>query len=122
EDVARRRLQVTLKKHVRNSFIGRPKNAYITEEEFDYAARDTAILIELRDRQRIEVKQRKLDRVVDLENRACPATAWVELGGIKLDTSKWEQLVESLEPEYLKVLERLYHIHPYRKPLHVGLF
>src|SRR5919202_1072822 len=64
----------------------------LSEAQIEYAARDAAVLMPLRERLAEELEKEKLTAVSKIEFRAVAAIAEMELAGIKLDTIKWKEL------------------------------
>src|SRR5919205_3276802 len=64
----------------------------LSEAQIEYAARDAAVLMPLRERLAEELEKEKLIAVSKIEFRAVAAIAEMELAGIKLDTIKWKAL------------------------------
>src|SRR5215212_3662192 len=90
EAVAERYANVELDKSARlEDWSGK-----LSEAQIEYAARDAAILLPLRERLMEEIEEEKLDTVSEIEFRAVAAIAEMELAGIKLDVQKWKELEE----------------------------
>ncbi|MDQ3925585.1 MAG: bifunctional 3'-5' exonuclease/DNA polymerase, partial [Actinomycetota bacterium] len=68
----------------------------LSEAQIEYAARDAAILLPLRERLSEELKEEKLVRVSGIEFRAVAAIAEMELAGIKLDVARWKELEKTV--------------------------
>jgi DNA polymerase-1 len=64
----------------------------LSDAQIEYAARDAAVLLPLRDRLREELEGEKLVRVSEIEFRAVATIAEMELAGIKLDVVRWKEL------------------------------
>lgn len=98
-----------LDKTVRNQFTalnGLPFN----HKQIVYGAEDVEGLFEIREAQMKEVAKYSLEKVVELENRACLAIADIEFNGLKLDVYKWLELaanVESKIPDYERELDAM---------------
>ena len=68
----------------------------LSEAQIEYAARDAAVLLPLRERLAQELAEEELVRVCDIEFRAVAAIAEMELSGIKLDVAKWKELEKTV--------------------------
>jgi DNA polymerase I len=92
EAVAERYADVELDKSARlEDWSGK-----LSEAQIEYAARDAAVLLPLRERLAEEIEEEKLGRVSKIEFRAVAAIAEMELAGIKLDVQKWKELEETV--------------------------
>ena len=61
----------------------------LSAEQLEYAARDAAAVLRVADDQERELRDANLRRVAQLEGRATPAVAWLELSGVPIDTVAW---------------------------------
>ena len=68
----------------------------LSEAQIEYAARDAAVLLPLRERLAEDLAEEKLGMVSKIEFRAVAAIAEMELAGIKLDVQKWKKLEETV--------------------------
>ena len=68
----------------------------LSEAQIEYAARDAAVLLPLRERLSEELEEEKLVRVSGIEFRAVAAIAEMELAGIKLDVARWKELEKTV--------------------------
>lgn len=92
ESVAERFVDESLDKSARkNDWSGT-----LSEEQLEYAARDAAVLLPLRERLEEKLKEEKLNRVSQIEFGAVAAIAEMELAGIKLDVARWKQLEKTV--------------------------
>ena len=64
----------------------------LSEAQIEYAARDAAVLLPLRERLLEELEGEKLVRVSEIEFGAVASIAEMELAGIKLDVARWKEL------------------------------
>jgi DNA polymerase I len=64
----------------------------LSEAQIEYAARDAAVLLPLRERLREELEGEKLVRVSEIEFGAVATIAEMELAGIRLDVARWKEL------------------------------
>ena len=103
DDLARRFLGVELPKALQQAdWSGRLSPAMI-----EYAARDAAIVLPLRERLQAEIAGAKLERVSSLEFRALPAVAWLEHSGAPFDTEAWRALADAALLEKLRLADEL---------------
>jgi DNA polymerase-1 len=68
----------------------------LSEAQIEYAARDAAVLLPLRERLAGDLEEEKLSGVSRIEFRAVAAIAEMELAGIKLDVAKWKELEKTV--------------------------
>ena len=71
----------------------------LTKEQIEYAARDAAILLPLRERLIKEIRKGNLIQVCKLEFDCLWAVVNMELSGIKVDMEKWAKLQEKYKQE-----------------------
>src|ERR687886_678073 len=64
----------------------------LSEAQIEYAARDAAVLLPLRERLAEELEGEKLTRVSEIEFGAVASIAEMELAGIRLDVARWKDL------------------------------
>lgn len=79
-------LNVTLDKSVRGKIIYQG----ITEEVIVYGCNDVRYLEEIMNKQSIYVKEKELEKAVEVENNFVKVLAYIEYSGIKLDEAKWQ--------------------------------
>lgn len=77
----------------------------LSTTQIAYAARDAAVLLPLAEKLEAELVAANLEWVAEIEMRACPALAWMELAGVPLDAERWQERVIA-ELERAKELER----------------
>ena len=68
----------------------------LSEAQIEYAARDAAILLPLRERLAEELEEERLGTVSKIEFRAVAAIAEMELAGVKLDVERWKELEKTV--------------------------
>jgi DNA polymerase I len=103
ESLASYYLNLTLPKDEQKSnFTGSLRAAQI-----EYAAKDAAILLPLRERLIEEIKKDRLIEVCKLEFDCAVAVADMELTGIKLHKEKWQKLYDKHLQEQRELTERL---------------
>lgn len=79
----------------------------LSEEQLEYAARDAAILLPLRETLAGKIKEEKLTTVSKIEFGAVAALSEMELSGIKLDAVKWKELEHTIRQRRDAAAERL---------------
>jgi DNA polymerase-1 len=92
EAVAKRYADLELDKTAR----GEDWSGGLSETQIEYAARDAAVLLPLRESLQEELEEEKLIRVSEIEFRAVAAIAEMELKGIKLDVVRWKELEKTV--------------------------
>ncbi|MDQ3924750.1 MAG: bifunctional 3'-5' exonuclease/DNA polymerase [Actinomycetota bacterium] len=92
EAVAKRHADLELDKTAR----GEDWSGGLSETQIEYAARDAAVLLPLRESLQEELEEEKLIRVSEIEFRAVAAIAEMELKGIKLDVVRWKELEKTV--------------------------
>ena len=92
EAVAKRYADLELDKTAR----GEDWTGGLSETQIEYAARDAAVLLPLRDSLQEKLEEEKLVRVSEIEFRAVAAIAEMELKGIKLDVVRWKELEKTV--------------------------
>jgi DNA polymerase-1 len=92
ETVAERYAGIELDKSAR----GEDWSGELSEAQIEYAAKDAAVLLPLRERLKEALKEEGLDYVSGIEFRAVATIAEMELAGIKLDVAKWRELEKTV--------------------------
>lgn len=77
----------------------------LSPAQIAYAARDAAVLLPLAEKLEAELATAKLAWAAEIEMRACPALAWMELAGMPLDAERWQERIIA-ELERARELER----------------
>lgn len=72
-------------------------NPNLSSEQLEYAARDAAILLRLREVMKPKLKNARLVETAKLEFDCLGAIAQMELNGMLLDLSRWDSLRQELE-------------------------
>lgn len=94
KSVAVRRLGVAMDKEIREGFIDRPEGQVFTEEEIEYAGKDTLYLNAIRKQQLNELRQKGLERVADLEMKLIPVTAMMSHTGVAVRPDKLREMID----------------------------
>ena len=87
-DVAERYADIKLDKSAQREDWSRK----LSERQIEYAARDAAVLLPLREKLAENLKQEELLRVSRIEFAAVASIAEMELAGVKLDVARWKEL------------------------------
>jgi DNA polymerase-1 len=102
-DVARRELGVELEKEHQTSDWG----ADLTQEQLSYAARDTEVLLPLLETFEPRIEDAGLERAMEIEHRALPALTWMSNPGVPFDEKGWEERLQEIEAEKVRLAEKL---------------
>jgi DNA polymerase I len=86
--VVERTLGLTLSKELQKS----DWSGELSCEQLDYAARDAAVLLPLREKLQDEMTALDLERVAAIENRCLPAVVWMSMAGVGFDVAAWQRL------------------------------
>lgn len=79
----------------------------LSQSQIEYAARDAAILVPLREQMAERVKTDALDRVANLEFDCVVPIAEMELNGFYLDQSRWREQLEKVKVRQIKAADEL---------------
>jgi DNA polymerase-1 len=108
--LARRELGRTLDKQLQRS----DWSGELTPEQLAYAAADVAVLAPLYELLRKKITDAGMENVVEIENRALPAMAWLSQAGLQLDQAAWEAQARSAAQEAEALAVRLNEAAPPR--------
>ncbi len=103
DDLARRFLGLELPKTLQRAAWSGPLSLALLE----YAARDAAIVLPLRERLQAELAAAHLERVASLEFRALPGVVWLEHSGAPFDPEAWRALADAALLEKLRLADAL---------------
>ena len=103
EAVAERYLDETVDKTARRE----DWSGELSSRQLEYAARDAAILLPLRERLAAALEEERLEPISKIEFAAVSAIAEMELAGIKLDVARWRELERVVRERRDKAAERL---------------
>jgi len=106
KDVCKKYLNVELNKEVRNQFIGLSGEPY-RDDQIIYGAKDVEYLLGVRDSQLPLIKEYKLEKVIELENKSTLAFADIEYNGLNIDKDAWEVIAKHSEKEAIQMAENL---------------
>lgn len=79
----------------------------LTESQLEYAARDVAVLLPLREQLISKIKELRLVEVTKLEFDCVAPIGAMELAGMHLDTGCWDRLVENVRREHDRLAAEL---------------
>ena len=68
----------------------------LSQRQLEYAARDAAILLPLRERLAGKLEEERLGYISMIEFGAVAAIAEMELAGVKLDLARWKELEKTV--------------------------
>src|ERR671911_489669 len=80
--------------------------------QLEYAARDAAILLPLRERLAEKLEEEDLDYISGVEFAAVAAIAGMELAGVKLDVARWKELEKTIRERRDRAAEHLESFFP----------
>jgi DNA polymerase-1 len=110
QDVVRRELGAEMsKEHQKADWGGR-----LTDEMLAYAATDTQVLLLLAETLQKKARDAGLQRVLDIEQRALPAVAWMAGAGLPFDAEGWREHLDELGKEKQRLAEQLDRLVPAR--------
>ena len=92
EAVAERYIEETVDKSARRE----DWSGGLSQRQLEYAARDAAILLPLRERLAGKLEEEELDYISEIEFGAVAAIAEMELAGVKLDVARWKELEKTV--------------------------
>jgi len=81
--------------------------AELSEAQVEYAARDAAIMVPLREQVAERLKADDLERVANLEFECVVPIAAMELNGIYLDAARWREQLEKVKVAQAKAADEL---------------
>src|SRR5918998_535220 len=108
EAVAERYLDETVDKTARRE----DWSGELSPQQLEYAARDAAILLPLRERLAEAMEKEELGAVSQIEFGAIAAIAEMELAGIKLDVARWKELEKTVRERRDRAAEHLESFFP----------
>jgi DNA polymerase I len=127
-ETLKRRLNLTLSKEERSSFLDLQGRAF-TESQIKYGAMDVIHLLAIREQQISEIQTLHLGDISDLENEVVTVFAEIEYEGILLDKKSWGKLSEYNLKRVIESIEALDNAvvnHPqlqmYNLPIQGNLF
>ncbi len=82
----------------------------LSQSQIEYAAKDAAIMPELRDKVHERIVADGLEEVLKLENECVMPIAEMELSGFYIDKSRWRQQLEKATKVQVKTAEELQHM------------
>jgi DNA polymerase I len=84
----------------------------LSDRQLEYAARDAAILLPLRERLAAELEEEKLGLISKIEFGAVAAISEMELAGVKLDLERWKELEMTVRERRDRAAEHLESFFP----------
>ncbi len=110
--IVERYLGEKMDKSVRKTFIGATSVGHLSDDQLNYAAKDTFSLFPIYVQQLVKIKKEKMERVADLEFRCVAAVGDLELAGCKLDTDKWRAILTEVAKKRDLVRDELMEMLP----------
>jgi DNA polymerase I len=108
EAVAERYLDEAVDKSARRS----DWSGELGRAQLEYAARDAAILLPLRERLAEKLEEEDLDYISGVEFAAVATIAGMELAGVKLDVARWKELEKTVRKRRDRAAEHLESFFP----------
>src|SRR5829696_2287803 len=84
----------------------------LSQRQLEYAARDAAILLPLRERLAEKLEEEDLDYISGVEVAAVAAVAGMKLAGVKLDAECWKELENTVRERRYRAAEHLESFFP----------
>ena len=82
-------------------------NGPLSKEQIVYSALDAAVPLSLYQEQRERAQNLGLEEVLEVEHRALPTVAWMELMGVPFEPVLWEEAARKAEEEVGRLLSEL---------------
>lgn len=82
-------------------------SAELSRTQLEYAARDAAVMLPLREAQIVKLKAEDLIRIAQLEFECVTAVAQLELNGFFLDADRWREQLSAVEKKRALLAEEL---------------
>ncbi|HXK40036.1 MAG TPA: ribonuclease D, partial [Candidatus Paceibacterota bacterium] len=79
----------------------------LSQSQIEYAARDAAIMVPLREQMHERLKNDDLERAAELEFECVMPIAEMELNGIFLDESRWREQLDKVKVAQVKAADEL---------------
>jgi DNA polymerase I-like protein with 3'-5' exonuclease and polymerase domains len=108
EAVAERYLEETVDKSARRE----DWSGGLSQRQLEYAARDAAILLPLRERLAGKLEEEELGYISEIEFGAVATIAEMELAGVKLDVARWKELEKTVRERRDRAAEHLESFFP----------
>lgn len=96
QSVSRLYLDVELEKDIRTTFENAP---HLTEQHYEYAAKDAAILFPVYDAISRQLEADRLTHIAQIEFDAVEPIAEMELAGLLVNIPDWQQLIDAHKTE-----------------------
>lgn len=89
KDLVRKYCGITLDK---TEQLGFKKGEPLTIAQEQYAVNDLKYLPEIKKKQQIQIVEKNLENIIDIEMKCLPAVVWLELSGIHVDLNRLEEV------------------------------
>lgn len=106
KDVALRRLSIDVDKTIRKEFIGmNPAEVSFSQEQYEYSAMDAVYPVDIYPLQMANIRERKLERIYQLEMNIIAPTAMMEYTGVNINRGMLEAMVEPFK-HFVKLADK----------------
>lgn len=99
--VTKKYLDIDLDKSARESFVGMMTQAF-TQEQLDYAATDSELLLKIYEAQYPLIKEFGLERIAEVEFELAPVVGNMELTGVPILRDKWIKALDQTRSDHEK--------------------
>ena len=110
DKILKRYLNIEMEKETRSEFSKITDGNPYTLKQISYGAKDVEYLIPIMKKQMDKIHKLGLERVLNLENRACIAFSEIEYNGLGFNKQSWLNLAKEAEDESIKLGENLDNI------------
>ena len=104
-DISKRELGAVVDKALQSSNFSGPE---FTAEQILYAAKDAAVVLEIRDKQAVKITENGLRRVARIEFDAVMTLAEMEYRGIYVDPDIWQSRVAHQKARYEELKQQIF--------------
>jgi len=107
DKILKRYLNIEMEKETRSEFSKITDGSPYTLNQISYGAKDVEYLIPIMKKQMDKIHQLNLERVLNLENRACIAFSEIEYNGLEFNKESWLDLAKEAEDGSAQLEEEL---------------
>ena len=107
DKILKRYLNIEMEKETRSEFSKITDGSPYTLNQISYGAKDVEYLISIMKKQMDKIHQLNLERVLNLENRACIAFSEIEYNGLEFNKESWLDLAKEAEDGSAQLEEEL---------------
>lgn len=121
--LARKYLELELKKEVRETFFGAGHLREFTKKQLDYAAADVLVLFPIFEAQKAQLQKENLEKIASLEFRLVPVVSEMELRGFLIDVDRWRQAITGYRKKAKEIDQKMQEeLRPYSRSTQKDLF